>query len=778
MLDTAKTEQRDLEQSLKPPPPKRSFWDHALDIVASAGEVIGGVALMAFSGWTGVGAVAGGAIVVDGLFRLGHGISDAANGTTTDTPQSKLFQAFGASQQTANRIDTGVSIAATVPIAVGGAAITATRAASLIVKGVNVASAAMVLDGAQAQARYVATGEAVTPWTVDRLVAAGLSPTQANYALATGSIIATGAAAKVAARTAPATTTTATPAVATARATAPNVSVTPTSAATTTQVAGETTAPTAGSAQAALSANTTSSTGTANVSPTALPAAAGALLTDATSLTREPLAVVRSPHFADLEDVAPSSDPRPRQATLEQQRVHRTNGAGGSRPVNPSSGAGSAEPRATSPAGYKIGEITYRTDPSDPVRHRAPTDVAILGGGNVGFTLAADLALNSEFRPTLLFRGDGTGADRITPVTGAYTFNETLHGSTHTVNLRPEHFGYMDTLRGAQAMQEAKTIVVTIPDAPQSRLALFNHLQNAGLVDDPAKTIVLIRAGQAGQPALSQIIRENSGWKASVVLVEDSPYGTRVSHDPSGHVINGKRKDNVEISVLGEKGEQTPGLTAMREMFPLGEQISRPSWPDFTVVPGIEMPWRAGYFIHPGPAFDPVNLQKTARGEQYLHYSEGVHPELGERLQRIDQERVELAAAYGVRGETFPEKLERQFGLERRPEETFYETMQRTRDIYKSKSYPSLGTLLKSRYPQEDVPGLFTINWFARRANVDLPEHGAFEAHIRSTLQELGMPAWEIENNLGGYLPILHATEGGVPEITQLLDAPHIRPEA
>ena len=162
-------------------------------------------------------------------------------------------------------------------------------------------------------------------------------------------------------------------------------------------------------------------------------------------------------------------------------------------------------------------------------------------------------------------------------------------GPPQFLQLQNEHFGYIATAEGARAMQQAKTIVVTLPDAPQTRLALFNELQETGLVNDPAKTIVLIRGGQAGQPALSQIIRENPNWKASVVLVEDSPYGTRVQHNPGGqHVINGKRKDDVEISVLGDRGDQTRGSGAMREMFPLDRNDA--PWPNFTVVDGVAIP--------------------------------------------------------------------------------------------------------------------------------------------------------------------------------------------
>lgn len=694
-LDAVRQQRQDLEEMLKPPAaPKQSGWDRALDIVAGVGEVIGGVALMAFAGWTGIGAVAGGAIVFDGLLRLGHSVSDAARGTTTDTWQSQGFQALGASRDTANRIDTGVNLVATVPVGVGGAAIGAVKASTMLMKSVNVAGGATVLDGAQAGARYVATGEHANPFMVDGLMKAGLSQTQANYALVGGNLIATGGA------------------VAAAR--GKSTTVQPTSSTTST----------ASSANTAQATNTTGTT-------TGTSANTGAT-NGATSNV--------------------SSNPAPVNASA----------------LNPAS-------NPWGPGGK--GDVTLLADEGPTTGPR--TDVAILGGGNVAFTLSADLLLNTDLTPRILFRGNGVGRDRITPVAGEYAFTETLHTKTaQSLWLEPDHFGYMATTEGVRAMQQAKTIVVTLPDAPQTRLALFNNLQETGLVNDPAKTIVLIRGGQAGQPVLSQMIRDNPNWKASVVLVEDSPYGTRVDHSPKDggpQTIKGKRKDDVEISVLGHQGNQLRGSGAMREMFPLDREGR--AWPSFDVVPGIEMPWRAGYFIHPGVAFDPVNLQLTRDGVVYLHYAEGVHPALGDKLARIDQERVDIAERYGVRSETFPEKLERQFGLTRQ-DEPFHVTMARTGEekIYTSTSYPTLDKLMASRYPQEDVPGLFTINWLAERSGGRLPAHIAYETDLRQTLRNLGMSEHELQHELGGYLPMLDAIEGGIPEITQLLNEPHVRP--
>lgn len=279
-LDAVKQQRDELEEMLKPPPqPEKSGWDRALDIIAGVGEIIGGVAVMAFAGWTGIGAVAGGAIALDGLLRLGHSVTDTVRGTTTDTWQSQGFQALGASRDAANRIDTGLNLVATVPVGVGGAALGAVKASSMLLKGVNVAGGVTVLDGAQAGTRYVATGEHATPFMVDGLMKAGLSQTQANYALMGGNLIATGgavAAARGRSASVQPTSTTTTTAPATTTAATQTTTAATTQTATTTAATGTTqTASTTAATGTTQTAGTTAAAGTTQAANTTTAATTG-----------------------------------------------------------------------------------------------------------------------------------------------------------------------------------------------------------------------------------------------------------------------------------------------------------------------------------------------------------------------------------------------------------------------------------------------------------------------------------------------------------------------
>src|ERR1019366_9202621 len=131
-----------------------------------------------------------------------------------------------------------------------------------------------------------------------------------------------------------------------------------------------------------------------------------------------------------------------------------------------------------------------------------------------------------------------------------------------------------------------------------------------------------------------------------------------------------------------------------------------------------------GHYIHTAVALDPSNVARTARGERYLHYSEGIHPTLAEQLDSMDQERVRLAAAFGVASETFPEILQRQYG--HAPGETFYLTMASTTSLYRSTSPSGIPELREARTLREDIPALFTILGLARLRNVPMPTTRSF----------------------------------------------------
>ena len=190
-LADAKKQRDEFEKSLQPPPQeKKGFWDYAFDIGMGVLQTAGGIAFAVLTSASGIGIAAGVAMAADGLVRTVHSTSDAINGTTTDAPISAGLQALGMSRGAANRWDTGINLAATVPSAIGGAAITLLKSSSVLLKGSGLLGGLMTVDGAQAQGRYAFANDTdAKAVSVAGLQAAGLSETQANYALFGGAVV-------------------------------------------------------------------------------------------------------------------------------------------------------------------------------------------------------------------------------------------------------------------------------------------------------------------------------------------------------------------------------------------------------------------------------------------------------------------------------------------------------------------------------------------------------------------------------------------------------------
>ncbi|MFI1963003.1 NAD/NADP octopine/nopaline dehydrogenase family protein [Streptomyces pathocidini] len=392
------------------------------------------------------------------------------------------------------------------------------------------------------------------------------------------------------------------------------------------------------------------------------------------------------------------------------------------------------------------------------------TDIVIIGAGHVGLTLLADLQLTKPFHgcTAVLLAFDHTGVlDQRARDRTRLTMENLVTGAVEGVVLDPAQFGSLWSEQGHEALQRAGTIFVTVPDIPDLRLDLLDHLERT--VDLAGKLIVFVRGGQGGQPVLAKWIRDNPQVQdTSVVLVEDSFYGTRVL----GERIQFKRKISVNVSVYSP--EPDAALATLRGMFPLGTQISRPSWPDMAVTDGIDLQFNPlGYIIHVGVALDPANLAKTREGIRYTHYVEGISPELATRLDLLDQERVMLAEAMGAQAQTFPDIIQRQYGLP--PQPTFHTMMQSCRPIYRSLSSGSIEELRTSRVLLEDMPAFHTIRWLASACGIDMPYTSAYFDDVLDRLKEIGAD-WP---RYTAYLPYLDKIDGSTAELKELLNHPH-----
>jgi RHS repeat-associated protein len=106
-------------------------WTQTFGVARSIGgglEAVAGASLGAATSWTGIGAVAGGAVAVHGLDQLQAGIRQAWSGSQVDSLTSSGLQTAGVSRNAANLVDAGISMAGSLG---ASTATSATRAIQL-----------------------------------------------------------------------------------------------------------------------------------------------------------------------------------------------------------------------------------------------------------------------------------------------------------------------------------------------------------------------------------------------------------------------------------------------------------------------------------------------------------------------------------------------------------------------------------------------------------------------------------------------------------------------
>jgi len=109
-------------------------WNQTWGVVKALGgiaEVAVGVSIGAATSWTGVGAVAGGAVALHGIDTIQAGFRQAITGNEVDSLTSQAIQSTGVSRSTSNLVDAGLGLAS----GVGGIANGASRIPQMLNTG-------------------------------------------------------------------------------------------------------------------------------------------------------------------------------------------------------------------------------------------------------------------------------------------------------------------------------------------------------------------------------------------------------------------------------------------------------------------------------------------------------------------------------------------------------------------------------------------------------------------------------------------------------------------
>lgn len=308
---------------------------------------------------------------------------------------------------------------------------------------------------------------------------------------------------------------------------------------------------------------------------------------------------------------------------------------------------------------------------------------AVLGAGNGGQTLAAHLTLlgcevslydtDREKLQQLVRRGSIT-------LSGKLEVEVRLHSITESL---------------AKAVQGREGIFVTT--TTDQHIAIAKAL--APLVQ--ADQLVILCPGQTGGSIVFRNLLLAAGKDIPVAETQDLLYACRAT--APGQVAVSALKLHMAMAVLP--------ASAQEQAFWLVNQVFPQIYPAKGVLEiGFD---NTGAMLHPAPML--LNAGRVEAGEPFLYYKSGITPSVAAVVEKLDQERLAVAAAYGIAATSLNQWLENTYGVQGKD---LYERLQNNAAYAAIKA----GAVLNCRFLTEDVPsGLVPLAELGRVAGVDTP---------------------------------------------------------
>jgi len=322
---------------------------------------------------------------------------------------------------------------------------------------------------------------------------------------------------------------------------------------------------------------------------------------------------------------------------------------------------------------------------------------AVLGGGNGGHTLAADLTLQGH--EVRLFEME--------------KFRHQMESVFQTKTIRavgPVLAGTAKIERVtsdlAEAVDQAEIVMVVVP--------AFAHADYARLLAPLVKSdqLVVLLPGTLGTLEFAAVFRECGGNPEVVFAETDTlPYATRLVGPGTVHVHG--RTASVMLGVLPAKKTEWAS-ERLRGLFHF-QPASNVLEVGFSSLNPV---------IHPPGTILNAGRIERSRGEFYI-YEEGMTPSVVHVMELLDEERRAIAVEFGLR---LPPINEAIYQSGNGPKGTTWEALNGSSSLTPIKGPTSLNT----RYLSEDIPyGLMTFASIASQIGVNTP--------IMNSLIELGM---------------------------------------
>ncbi|MEM7342967.1 MAG: NAD/NADP octopine/nopaline dehydrogenase family protein [Chloroflexota bacterium] len=287
------------------------------------------------------------------------------------------------------------------------------------------------------------------------------------------------------------------------------------------------------------------------------------------------------------------------------------------------------------------------------------------------------------------------------------------------------------TMDLAEAIAGAELIVCVTPAHTHKFVArdLAEHLVSG--------QILLLHPGRTGGVLEVRKVLQEQKCHADVLVMEAQT------------LLYAARKEGSTVNLFGLKQQVSCAGLSQAESQRFFDLI-QPLIPQFMPAPTI---WHTslhniGMLFHPTPTL--LNLGRMESGQPFEYYVDGFSPSIAALVEKLDAERLAVAAAMGVTVPSVVEWLKSSYGA---VGQNLYQALQNTVN-YKGIDAPRLTSIeakLGLRYVTEDVPtGLVPISELGKKFGVNTPAIDTiinlanilFEADFRANgrnLMQLGL---------------------------------------
>lgn len=291
----------------------------------------------------------------------------------------------------------------------------------------------------------------------------------------------------------------------------------------------------------------------------------------------------------------------------------------------------------------------------------------VIGAGHGGQALAA--YLKHLGNPTTLYNRTRTVVDQINAFGGIQ-----LHGMIEGM-VKDVHA----THKIEEALNEAEIIMICIPAHAHQEIAhqMAPHLKaHHKIVINPGRTL--------GAYLFHQYLQE-VGFNQDIIISEADTFVLTSRKIRPGVSQIFSRKKKLHVACLNPKHKDIlyEALKPSFSMIKMEDSIL------YTSLSNI------GMLFHPFPAL--MNLTRIETEENYRHYKDGITPLVANFIEKLDEERLALANAFGVKMPNAREWLEEVYGSQGN---SLYLALQNTHQ------YDEIGapTEITTRYIFEDIP--------------------------------------------------------------------------